>query len=81
MENLIQQALGNRWWGSFKYRIRDFAIKYCQRLALDMAKTVNALDDKLTWAVDVGYPLEINLERRDLEHKANKCYQGYIELS
>ena len=43
LENLIQRALvgaviENRWWASLKYRIRDFAIKYSQQLALNRAK-------------------------------------------
>ena len=43
LENQIQQALvraviGNKWWASLKYRIRDFAIKYSQHLALNRAK-------------------------------------------
>ena len=43
LENLIQWALvgvviGNRWWVSLKYRIRDFAIKYSQQLSLNRAK-------------------------------------------
>ena len=42
LENLIKRALvgaviGNRWWASLKYRIRDFTIKYSQQLALNRA--------------------------------------------
>ena len=48
LENLIQRALvgaviGNKWWASLKYRIRDFAIKYRQQLALNRAKKVKLL--------------------------------------
>ncbi len=43
LESLIQRALvgavtGNRWWVSLKYRMRDFATKYGQKLKLDKAK-------------------------------------------
>ena len=39
LENLIKRAvIGNRWWASLKYGIRDFAIKYSQQLALNRAK-------------------------------------------
>ena len=56
LENLIQRALveaviGNKWWVSLKYRIRDFAIKYSQQLALDRAKKVKSLEDRLSRAV------------------------------
>ena len=49
LENLIQRALvgaviGNRWWVSLKHRIRDFAIKYSQQLALDRAKKAKSLE-------------------------------------
>ena len=56
-ENLIQRALvgaviGNRWWASLKYRIRDFAIKFRQQLQLNMAKKAKSLEDRLSRAVD-----------------------------
>ena len=59
LENLIQRALvgaviRNKWWASLKYRIRDFAIKYSQQLALDRAKKAKSLDDRLSWVVEVG---------------------------
>ena len=43
LESLIKWALvgavtGNRWWGSLKHRIRDFATKYGQQLNLDRTK-------------------------------------------
>ena len=57
LENLIQRALagaviGNKWWVSLKYRIRDFAIKYSQPLALDRAKKAKSLEDRLSRAVE-----------------------------
>ena len=45
----------------------DFAIKYCQRLAL-----ANTSDDKLIQAVERGNPPEIDLAWKDLDHKASK---------
>ena len=44
LDKLIQRALvaaviRNRWWGSLEHRIRDFTVKYCQKLALNNAKT------------------------------------------
>ena len=55
LENLIQRALagaviGNKWWASLKYRIRDFAIKYSQQLALNWAKKAKSLEDRLSRA-------------------------------
>ena len=29
--SLVEAIVGNRWWSSLKYRIRDFAIKYGQK--------------------------------------------------
>ena len=61
LENLIQRALvgavfGNKWWVSLKYRLRYFAIKYSQQLALDRAKKAKSLEDRLSRAVEVGTP-------------------------
>ena len=61
LENLIQRALvgaviGNKWWVSLKYRIRDFAIKYSQQHALDRAKKAKSLEDRLSRAVEGGTP-------------------------
>ena len=61
LENLIQRALvgaviGNKRWVSLKYRIRDFAIKYSQQLALDSAKRAKSLEDRLSRAVEGGTP-------------------------
>ena len=57
LENLIKRALvgaviGNRWWVSLKYRIRDFAIKYSQQLALNRAKKAKFLEDRPSQAVE-----------------------------
>ena len=59
-ESLIQWALvgaviGNRWWGSLKYKIKDFAMKYERKLKLDWAKEAKSIDDRLSRvAVDSG---------------------------
>ena len=37
-------VFGNKWWGSLKYRIKDFAIKYDCQLRLERAKRTKALD-------------------------------------
>ena len=61
LENQIPRALvgaviGNRWWASLKYRIRDFAIKYSQQLTLYRAKKAKSLEDKLSRVVAGGTP-------------------------
>ena len=61
LENLIQRALvgvviWNKWWASLKYRMRDFAIKYSQQLALNRAKKAKSLGDRLSRAVEGGNP-------------------------
>ena len=53
LEALIQRAFveavtGNKWWGSLKYRIRDFAINYGRQLKLDRTKKVKSLEDRLS---------------------------------
>ena len=51
---------GNKWWGSLKYRIRDFAVKYGQQYKLDRTKMAKSLDDRLYRELVVGlasYPL------------------------
>ena len=68
LENLIQRALvgvviGNKWWVSLKYRIRDFAIKYSQQLALDRAKKVKSLEDRLSRVVEGGDSVAIDLAK------------------
>ena len=59
LENLIKRMLvgaviGNKWWASLKYRIRDFAIKYSQQLTLNRAKKVKSLEDRLFRVVERG---------------------------
>ena len=59
LENLIQRTLvgaviGNKLWASLKYRIRYFAIKYSQQLALNRAKKAKSLEDRLSRAVEGG---------------------------
>ena len=49
---LVEAVTGNRWWGSLKYRIRDFAIKYGRQLKLDRTKKTKSLEDKLSRAVE-----------------------------
>ena len=61
LESLVQRALegavtGNKWWESFKHRIRDFAIKYGRQLNLDWTKLAKSLEDKLSQVVEAGIP-------------------------
>ena len=61
LETLIQQALegavtGNKWWGSLKYWIRDFVIKYDRQLKLDRAKKTKSSDDRLSRGLERGGP-------------------------
>ena len=79
LESLIQWTVtGNKWWGSLKYRIGDFAIKYGQQLKLDRAKKVKFLDDKLSRAVERGNSLAVDLARRDIEREASERYKGFV---
>ena len=83
LENLIQQALvgevtGNRWWGSLKYRIRDFAIKYSQQLQLNSAKKAKSLEDRLSRAVEGEDSVAIDSAKGDLEHEASEHYKGFV---
>ena len=83
LENLIQRSLvgavtGNKWWASLKYRIRDFAIKYSQQLALDRAKKAKSLEDRLSRAVEGGDSVAIDLAKGDLEHEASERYKGFV---
>ena len=61
LESLIQHApvgevVGNRWWDSLKYKIRDFVIKYGRKLKLDKTKKAKSLDDRISWAVKERLP-------------------------
>ena len=81
LESLIKRALvgavtGNRWWGSLKHRIRDFATKYGQQLNLDRAKEAKSIEDRLSRAVVGGDSLNVELARGDLER-----YKGYVVRS
>ena len=78
---LVGAVIGNKWWGTLKYRIRDFAIKYGQRLALDKAAKAKDLEDRVSRAEDGGDPLALDLARRGLERLASERYQGYIVRS
>ena len=72
---------GNKWWGSIKYRIRDFAIKYDGQLKLDRAKKVKSLDDRLSHAVEREDSLDVDLAKWDLERKASERYKGFVVRS
>ena len=86
LESLIKRALvgavtGNRWWGSLKHRIRDFATKYGQQLNLDRAKEAKSIEDRLSRAVAGGDSLNVELARGDLERESSKRYKGYVVRS
>ena len=83
LETLIQWALtgaviGNKWWGSLSYRIRDFAIKYGRQLKLYRAKKTKSLDDRLFQTVEMGDSLAVDLAWRDLEREASERYKGFV---
>ena len=86
LESLIQRALvgavtGNRWWGSLKHRIRDFATKYGRQLNLDRTKEAKSIDDRLSRAVAGGDFLNVELARGDLERESSERYKGYVVRS
>ena len=87
LESLIQRALvgavtGNRWWGSLKHRIRDFATKYGRQLNLDRTKEAKSIDDRLSRAVaGGGDSLNVELARGDLERESSERYKGYVVRS
>ena len=86
LECLIQRALvgavtGNRWWGSLKHRIRDFATKYGRQLNLDRTKEAKSIDDRLSRAVAGGDSLNVELGGGDLERSLLSCYKGYVVRS
>ena len=72
---------GNRWWVSFKYRIRDFATKYVRQLNLDKAKEAKSIEDRLSRAVAGGDSLGVELARRDLERESSERYKGFVVRS
>ena len=51
---LVGAITGNRWWASFKRRIRDFATKYGRQLNLDRTKEAKSIEDRLSRAVSGG---------------------------
>ena len=71
---------GNKWWGSLKHRIRDFATKYGCQLNLDRTKVTKSLEDKLSQVVEGVDSLAVDLARRDLECEASEHYKGFIDL-
>ena len=83
LESLIQRALvgalsGNKWWGSLKHRIRDFATKYGRQLSLDRTKEAKSIDDRLSRVVAGGDSLGVELARRDLERESSELYKGHV---
>ena len=85
LESLVQRTLvgavtGKKWWGSLRYRIRDFAIKYGHQFNLDRTKMAKSVEEKLSRVVEGGDSLAIDLARRDLEHGASERYKGYLDL-
>ena len=54
---LVGAVTGNKWWISLKHKIRTFAVKYSQQLALDKATAEKSIEDKLHRAVAGGIPL------------------------
>ena len=87
LESLIKRVLvgavtGNRWWGSLKHRIRDFATKYGRQLNLDRTKEAKSIDDRLSRAVaGGGDSLNVELARGDLERENSERYKGYVVRS
>ena len=75
---LVRKVIDSKLWGTFKFRIRDFTIKYCQRLALDKAARVKAIEDRLIRVVERGDSLAVDLARWSLEREASECYQGNV---
>ena len=45
---------GNEWWGSLKYRIRDFEMSTVFDGKLDRTKMAKFLDDRLSRVVERG---------------------------
>ena len=76
---LLGAVIGNRWWDSLKYRIRDFAIKYGQKLKLDKAK--KGEEGKISRAVERGDSLVVELARRDLEREVSERHGGFVVRS
>ena len=77
----MREVTGNRWWVSFKFRIRDFTIKYSKQLNLDRVKKTKSLENRLSWAVDGGDSQAVELAKGDPECKASKCCKGFVVRS
>ena len=71
----------NKWWGSLKHKIRDFAIKYGRQLNLDRTKVAKSLEVKLSQSFEGGDSLAIDLARQDLECVASEHYKRYVVRS
>ena len=74
-------VVGNWLWGSLKYRIRDFVIKYGHKLWRDKAKKPKALEIRLFGTVKRGDSQAIDLVRRGFEIEASVRYKGFIVRS
>ena len=86
LESLIKQVLvgvvtKNRWWASLKHRIKDFASKYSWQLNLGRTRKVKSIEDRLSLVEEVGYSLNIEIARMNLEHETSKHYKGFIVRS
>ena len=68
-------VLGNRWWVSLKYRIRDFAINYATRPNLARAENVKSLGG------GIGDALAVDLVKGNLEREASKRYKDFLVRS
>ena len=66
MKILIQRALveavtRNSWWGSLEQRIKDFSIKYCQKLTLDRTEMKKPIEYEFRRVVDRRDSLVVEL--------------------
>ena len=74
----MEAVTGNKWWGSLKYGIKDFTIKYNRQIKLDSTKMTKSLDDRLSQTVKRGDSLAIDLARLDLEGEASERYKDFV---
>ena len=75
---LVGAVIGNRWWERLKSKIRAFVTKFSQRLALDKANKMKALEDSLSRAEAGGDSLEIALAKEALRRSSSERYQGQV---
>ena len=80
LESLIKRALveavtRNRWWVSFKHRIRDFATKYGHQLDQDRPKEAESIEDRLSRTVAGVDSLTVEIARGDLGHERSERYK------